>query len=498
MRKVKFAFVVFFLLLLVLPWFPLPEVQLLGFEDYRHLEPLTRKTIWNGKFQKAFEAWWIRHFGSRANLLVLKNTLYDNINFGMFHAGYSGKILQGRNGILFERPYVENCFSPISTRIRQHINENVADLVALRDALEHLDVPLLLIMAPNKVAYQMDNLPPVWHFLSKHRKVYDPFRLFDLYSTACEWNGILCVNSPSLLKQFNVEKYAFPDQGAHWTSYAAGIAWQQATRLLHRRQTERFPEVKLKTMSMSTATMFHERDLADLLNIYPPYSLGCRERAVAEYTPEYPSGWRGLSGISLGDSFSFQLSANIALSMYSNVPRFLARDIGIIDHPTFFKHLSKADFFVLTYTELNLCNQRIHDDVELYLKHIKTVLPVGWHDFDTYKHGQWSCDTSCLHFLNIYDCDLQFELSVKEAMSTVGSCAVSINGHFLETLNINKSNLPRKFNVSISKAYLKKGENVIAITVDNATVPASYDHHSEDMRLLGIFCDAFVITPIKM
>lgn len=346
MWNVKLAFVLFVLFLLVLPWFRLPDVRLNGREQPAPLEPLSLSALWKGKFQKAFDAWWTLHFGSRGTLMVFKNTVYDVLNCGLFHSGYRKSVLQGRNGVLFEEGYLQQIFLPVDTpNIHKIIEDNVAALTTLRDALAHLDVPLVLILAPNKAAFRPPDLPPVWRFLAEHRKLRDLFALYDLYARACDAHGLLCVNSPRLLQQAGGQHYAFPDQGTHWSMYAAALAWQQATRLLHAREPGRFPIVKLKDPALTNASHFSERDIADVLNVFPPYAQGRPERAVAQYVGS--PHLLNLSGLSLGDSFSKQISFNIRQSLFS---KLFAEENWKPDAKLFIRHIRAADYFVLTYT----------------------------------------------------------------------------------------------------------------------------------------------------
>lgn len=492
MRNVKLAFVVFVLALLALPWFPLPEMRIHGSERPAPLEPPALKAMWTGKFQKAFEKWWTRHFGSRSTLLVLKNTIYDALNGGMFHAGYSGNVLQGRDGVLFEKTYVHLLFSPANTpAMRATIKDNVAALAALRDALARLDVPLVLIMAPSKAEVRKDALPPIWRFLAAHREMPDPLALYTLYAQSCEAHGILYVNSPFVLRRAGLLRDAFPDQGTHWSMYAAGLAWRNATHLLHSQRLEHFPVADLRAPGLTTATLFQERDIANLLNVYPRYARGRLKYAVAEYGP-LPPGQPPLAGLSLGDSFAWQLSANIALSHYAHNPRLLPHSNELPDIRSFFHAITRADFFILTYTEINLRTQRMYDEVQKLLQSLSSVLPVDWHE--PTRQGQWSQDTSSLHFLNIHNGSVQFSLTIKNAQPTVTACTVSVNGRKLTKLDVRKDALPRRVTLNIPKEYMKKGENSIALDVEGAAVPARLSHTSRELRLFGILCTDFAIA----
>lgn len=169
MKKIQLFFILLVTGLMIIPWFHLPQPDLYGGEKEAPFPSFSWQAYAVGTYQKQFNAWWKRHFGSRNTMLVMKNDMYDMLNFGQFHAGDNKNILQGQHGVQFRREYIRAKFLPYDTAAAEKNAAETAVLLArLRDRLEAMGKHLLFILGPSNVDTRSEELPWLWEFRAKN------------------------------------------------------------------------------------------------------------------------------------------------------------------------------------------------------------------------------------------------------------------------------------------------------------------------------------------
>ena len=144
-----------------------------GFETPDVAPRLTPANVRSGRFQKDFATHFEHVFFGRTEMLFLKNGLHDLANFGDYHAGFSGHVVQGREGWLFEKPYLDAAFRtnlPIeSARVRRDA----------RRAIDHFRAacatafpggsapPFAVLLAPSKAEALRDKAPARYAFFAE-------------------------------------------------------------------------------------------------------------------------------------------------------------------------------------------------------------------------------------------------------------------------------------------------------------------------------------------
>ena len=87
-------------------------VHVAGFERKAPRPKASAKAFLAGTLQNDLKAYYDRKYFGRGELLMFKHLVFDAVNLGQYHAGYSGNVIQGREGFLYERGYLDVLFNP--------------------------------------------------------------------------------------------------------------------------------------------------------------------------------------------------------------------------------------------------------------------------------------------------------------------------------------------------------------------------------------------------
>lgn len=488
MNKIKICFIVFVLGILLIPWFNLKQAPLVGVEANVARPEFSWKTFSNGTFQKQMEKWWTKEFGSRNTMLVAKNTIYDYLNAGKFHSGYFGSILQGKDNVLYLKEYITSKYS--------HYNDdNIKDIAAsttsvleeLQACLVHMGKEFLFVMAPSKADIRPDAIPPLWEFRAEHEKM--PPSLYPIWEHELQARNIPYVNGCRVLDKDEYRMEAFPDTGIHWSMYGAGLVLAHGIEALQKHGAD-VPSIALTGKKQTSNAYASERDIADLLNIWPSYKKGRQEWTLAEYGV-IPSS-ESIPAISVGDSFSRQLFFNVIQSGFSTADTSQNFENHLPSKEEWFELLEKSNLLILTYTYPQLHFLRIHDEASKLLSYTKDIVLKNWHSYESWGDAQWSKSKSEVEFFNWTNSDYIFSFDLKWNYHSK-RLIISVNDHVLNDIDLYSIQYPSKISVKIPNDILNDGINKIVFTVDSASNPAVNEEVYGNNRTLGVYCSEFSI-----
>lgn len=332
------------LLIVLLSWLIPGRDRLYGYGERAVIAPPSLANIESGQFQNSLEKFLNFHLTSLEYQLILKNTIYAWLNFGQFHSGLQGKIYRGKNGILFEKDYLVETYSKAITgeSIRATALANIEQLKILQHNLNRLGISLIVLMAPCKVDF-FDFAAP-WHFRIREPHFRNGSRITGLiYENFLAKADIPFVNCFTPLDQPGLREISFPDQGTHWSMYGAAICLKELAARLHEIRPSEFPAIEISGKMISGQAGYGERDLANLLNIWPPYTQGRNTYDLAVFK----KARQPVPLLIWGDSFIEQLFANMELSGYAESGQSIAMVNMFPQRDEFLAALKKAKAFVI-------------------------------------------------------------------------------------------------------------------------------------------------------
>lgn len=352
-----------------------------GFDTPDVTPRLTAGNVLSGRFRHDFEAHWGHIFFGRTEMLFVRNGLYELLNAGRFHSGYAGRIVQGRGGQLFEKPYVDVAAAdslPIESDVL--LSRTRTALCRLSDAVASLgpDAPRLgFLLAPSK-AFTLGD------FLPKRYRIRVLLRSSDRQPYAT-WRDLLGDLGLPFLDATDLPPPGFPDPDAcfpysgthwtvHWAAHAASNLLAAAAPALPRPVPLAPKFVDRKPYSRD------DRDLAWLLNLPWPYYRHPDRYAHPVFGPPVrPSESRDDDAriLVFGDSFSVQVrDALVASGAYApeNV-RLVYNDIP--PAAEFARAMREADAALFVYSAPSLASSRVAATAETLANDLRPSMKRG-------------------------------------------------------------------------------------------------------------------------
>ncbi len=265
MSKTLVKYVILSLLLLV---FALPAIQKeLGFMQLKPLggdvnlkkAPTPTWDNWfEGKLQQQFEGYIEDHIGFRNFFVRLHNQL-DYSLFGEIHAN---KVIEGKEGYLFERGYVE-AYLGLSFIGREVIDERMDKLEFLQQKWEASGKELIVVFAPGKGTFFPEYLPEAYDTIQKSMSNYD------YYLQQCQERGIRHIDfNKWFVAMKDTSRYPlYPKNGIHWSEYGMVLAVDSLIHYVEALKGIDMPDFSWWGMEMSDTARSVDNDIEEGMNL---------------------------------------------------------------------------------------------------------------------------------------------------------------------------------------------------------------------------------------
>jgi hypothetical protein len=243
---------------------------LISFFHTRQIEPLrgTYKKIerpgfswpawFSGDYQKKMDQRSNSKFFLRSVLIKIRN----QIDFDLFDKVNADVVAKGKNNMLFDKLYLESYLGN-NFLGESIINNKIHKLKAIQDSLTNWNKQLLVVIAPSKADYFLDQFPIAYE--GKQKKTSN----YDYYTQQLIENNINHIDFNKLfLEMKDSSSYPlYPKHGTHWNNYARFFVWNTIAEKL-----EENSYLKLAKLQESKIELLpshgRDNDLRHLLNIY--------------------------------------------------------------------------------------------------------------------------------------------------------------------------------------------------------------------------------------
>ena len=217
-RILRIAFCIVFFTTVALPALVLVGVRdvgtkLAGWEAKTGVPELTLAGFTNRTFQTAATEDFSKRFFLRKTCLRTSLQLRDWMNFGLFHYGYRGSLLEGRDGILFERPYQTYHLEGVRTPERTKYEKAFATLREMNEFCRAIGSDFAYFLMPDKSQIYPEYLPRWIDWLWD----YSEHDVQSAMARRCEENGITAFDARAFLLDLKTktDKWIFPPAGTH-------------------------------------------------------------------------------------------------------------------------------------------------------------------------------------------------------------------------------------------------------------------------------------------
>jgi len=243
------------------------ENKLSGIEENTLKPDFSLQSFWDGEFQKKYQSWFNENVGFRGALIRSENQL--NLSFFKDISSRSpSRINLGQAGYLFERSYLQSYQQPDSTR-----NEKLLTIVErtkkLQELLSQRGIAFLLLISPSKAELYPEKLP---RYIAE--AVRNPQSDYTVFTEALQAVGVHTLDGYALLKSIkdSTGYPVFPKSGTHWSYYATCLVTNRMVELLEQQLKEKLIKVDCSNLVWSDQPRLHDKDLAELINVWDPSS----------------------------------------------------------------------------------------------------------------------------------------------------------------------------------------------------------------------------------
>ena len=307
MKKFLFISAALFFLFLALPLFQSvtrfpPDVPLTGVENTATPPTRSLAAWWNGTLQTEFDAWLTPRLGLRGVFVRTANQINYTL-FGELPKRNGTQVLMGRNGVLFEKVYVD-AYNQGGGRPEAELKNVSESTRRLQARLAADGIAFLLVIAPSKAEIYSEFLPQTADVTGRpgRRSNYQNIMEF------LRQDGVNVVDAHELFLEWKREPNApklFANGGTHWNQYGAARVVSRIMEELSRLTGKDLPQLNVVGTETNRIIVDSDNDLGDLLNLWSSRSLaGPQIHPVLETTP----GTYSPDVLVIGDSFVFTLT----------------------------------------------------------------------------------------------------------------------------------------------------------------------------------------------
>jgi len=226
-RILKVVYIVIFLAALAVPslcFFGVKETwrKLYGVERIPDAPKFTLAGFADRSFQKDFSERFAKTFIPRTLFFVNVMQLHDWVNFGCFHYGYNRTLIEGRDGVLFEMPYVRFHIEFDRKTPKSKYDAALAKLREFDAYCASIGAQFVFISMPDKPQVYPEYLPSWYRWFWDYSE-YDVQKDLTDYLNA---NGVKCVDGSALFRKAKAERkeWLYPPGGTHLTCVGSAVA----------------------------------------------------------------------------------------------------------------------------------------------------------------------------------------------------------------------------------------------------------------------------------
>lgn len=264
-NKSKISAIIIFLLWTVFMvqwvWKPLPVGKLSGQTQEPAWPEMQMEQILHSKWQKQVEHWLRVHFPWRSVWIRSYNQIRYSL-FKEFNPNVANPLLEGQNGWLYEKQYVDYLQTAHQTHWADSARLQLKYLAALA---QHYEKELWVIVSPAK------------SFIYPEKLGFEPVKnqVLTEIIRSCDSLGIYCFNAPEVFANWKSQStindsldQLFPRGGTHWSYHAAFRVMDTLYKVkLPEDKGIAFPALDVLSWKKSPPRET-DRDLADLSNLW--------------------------------------------------------------------------------------------------------------------------------------------------------------------------------------------------------------------------------------
>lgn len=241
-------------------WKPIEVAPLSGAYNLPDTVPLNTRNWFSGEFQDKYSPFYEYSIGFRPSFVRLKNQLY----YWTYNRSTS-YVSIGKEDQLFAWNYWAPYWG-MDLADKDSVDLRIANIVRLKNELDSMGVPLLVVIGANKVRYMPEFLADD---LIKEERLPNNYHS---YLPALQEAGLQVVDFNAIFSELKSEagRGMFPNTGTHWSAYGMGLCLDSIVSFADRNQNDTIRNVKVYGFSEKDSVVDSDLDLSNDLNLWFP------------------------------------------------------------------------------------------------------------------------------------------------------------------------------------------------------------------------------------
>lgn len=234
--------------------------KLQGKEIKTKLPNFKLDTLLSGDYQKDFETWLKKNLGFRGKMIRTENELNYQL-FNVLSSNAHTPLVLGKDNYLFEKTYLQ-ARAPGSQLPKETVTNTVKKLVELKSLLKQLDIPLLIVLSPNKAVIYEDKIPRGWPVARENTN-------FQQFMAETKDTGLEIIDSTPLLKKTRANGMeVFAKGGTHWNYLSGCLVAKEIREHLVGKHGLLLGEMDCSNLKRRTKPRGTDRDILNLANLW--------------------------------------------------------------------------------------------------------------------------------------------------------------------------------------------------------------------------------------
>jgi len=296
----------------------LKSIELSGVTTAHEEKTFSVRDLLNQSFQSSFEKEFIHKTGLHGYLIKSDNQL----NYLVFHqlsSNPKSNVILGNDRELLERTYLRANVQ-LGRVLQKRQEKAVSRLVELHQALQERDIPMLVLVSPNKAAMQQEAIPSRYRL----RPVGSHFENLNLFVKSLTEKGVPLINGYEHLKRFSTEqgRPVFANTGTHWNQLGGCVIAAEVFRYATALTRVILPEISCTIEGERTRPAFPDTDLLHMTNLWWPEAL-LKPAPLVVTRGHFPEGSKKPRLLIIGSSFMWEFLRQVEAAKVAKQTEFL-------------------------------------------------------------------------------------------------------------------------------------------------------------------------------
>lgn len=268
MKISSILFILFLLLCTLAPGFqmqfePIKRLRIYGVVLPEQAPSFSFSGFLSGDYQEKAEEWLMKKSGLWTYLVRSENQLNYNI-FGLLSTNYDSRVVLGRNGILFEREYLD-VLNGKNNATNAALEDLVRDLKKLQAGLSKKGVSFSLLLSASKAELYREEIPE--EYLASGVNAPSKYTRF---RKLLEKNSVPFIDGPRVLQEIEKGKgiRTFAATGTHWSEYGVCEVIRALFRQLEKQIGKELKSLRCEPTILRQTPRKPDRDLLEIANIW--------------------------------------------------------------------------------------------------------------------------------------------------------------------------------------------------------------------------------------